>query len=76
MRAFFKRVAFQANRAHNAGLCSYDRGRQDPGLEVLGKEIPSMLRCQRDMVRATGVGTVKQERGRVSKAHGLILQAT
>lgn len=34
-------------RAYSAGLCSYDQGGHDTGLEVLGKEIPSMLRCQR-----------------------------
>lgn len=55
-------------RAYSAGLCSYDQGGHDTGLEVLGKEIPSMLRCQRDVVKATGVETLKQEIGRGSKA--------
>lgn len=55
-------------RAFSAGLCSNDQGGHDTGLEVLRKEIPSMLRCQRDVVKATGLGTLRQESRRGSKA--------
>jgi hypothetical protein len=55
-------------RAYTAGFCSNGQEGHDTGLDVLGKEILSISRCQRDSIKATGIGTLRQESERGSKA--------